>query len=239
MSRAPGRALGPSALAPEGSSARRVRPVTSEDAQRRHNRPEILAAVLLSIAALLTSWASFQAALWNSRQVSDYSHANSIRVQGSTAALRASNRQAVDVSLFNAWVGAKASGDVRLADYYRKRFPPELRDAFEAWMKTEPLTNPKAPLSPFDKELFQSPGEKEAQALEAKAEAVFESGTRANGVADGYEQANVSLAITLFFGGITQVFRIRPIRLTLLVISVLACAIGAFKIAALPVLRFD
>ena len=60
------------------------------------------------------------------------------------------NRQGqIDVALFTQWVDAYVREETELADFYRGRFRDEFKPAFQAWVATEPRTNPDAPLSPF------------------------------------------------------------------------------------------
>jgi hypothetical protein len=200
---------------------------------------EIAAAVILSIAALLTSWSSFQSALWSARQDADYAHAEVLRVGASTAALDADSRRSVDVILLSDWLSATASGDLRLADFYRQRFPPDLHEAFEAWAKTHPFENPKAPPSPFAYGLIGKSGEEAARSLNAQADAALKTGREARRIADAFEQATVYLAITLFFGGILQVFNMRWLRVGLLAVAVVTCVLAIVRLFDLPLLRLD
>jgi hypothetical protein len=200
---------------------------------------EIGAAVVLSIAALLTSWASFQSALWEGKEAAHFSQASIVRVRASTNALAAQGRRSVDVGLFIAWLNAYAAGKTRLADFYRERFPPELRVSFDAWIKTDPFTNPRAPQSPFDNDGVRPASEQQARVLDVKAEQEYQAGVEANRIADSFQQSSVVLAITLFFGGIAQVFGIKAIRRVLLGVALLACAVGIARLVTLPALRLE
>lgn len=55
-----------------------------------------------------------------------------------------------DVSLFNEWLDATYNDETGLAGAYEKRFRPEFRPAFEAWLATDPFDNPNAPPGPLD-----------------------------------------------------------------------------------------
>lgn len=198
---------------------------------------EIATAVILSAAGLLTSWSSFQSVLWEGRQAAHYSAANILRTQASTAQLQADARRAIDVNLFSAWLNAEASGHKALANFYSSRFPPDLRKAFDAWMQTRPFTNPDAPPSPFHGHGVQWPGQEQAAKFGEQAEHEFEAGLQANRVADDFAQATVFFAITLFFGGIAQVFRYQAARMALLAVAVVACIVAVLRLAGLPWIR--
>ena len=73
-----------------------------------------------------------------------------------------------------------------------------------------------------------------AQALEAKAQATFDEGQRDNDIGDIYVQATVILASALFFGGICQTFKQPRVRMTLAVLSSIACVVGVLRTVTLP-----
>lgn len=195
---------------------------------------EVAAAAVLAAAALATSWASYQAALWDGEQAASYSRAEGLRVEAASSAQLASARASVDVGLFTAWLNAWAGGDERLAGFYAARFPPAFRPAFDAWVATGPLTNPHAPPSPFAMPIYRPTGASEAKALKARAAAEFERGQRDNDISDNYVQAAAILAMALFFGGIGQVFRRPRVRIALVVLALAATAFGVLRILTLP-----
>ncbi len=195
---------------------------------------EIAAAAVLATAGLATSWASYQASLWDGEQAASYSRAEGLRVEAASNAQLASAWASVDLELFTAWLNATAAGDERLAGFYAARFRPTFRPAFDAWLKTRPLSAPQAPPSPFAMPAYQSPGEAQAKALKTRAAAEFQRGQHDNHVSDDYVQAAVILAMALFFGGIGQVFRRRPVRIALLSFAFVVTALGIVRILTLP-----
>jgi hypothetical protein len=66
---------------------------------------------------------------------------------------------------------------------------------------------------------------------------LFDEGQKDNSISDHFGQATVFLASALFFGGMCQVFRTPKVRLALIIVAVIACAIAMAKIVVLPVLR--
>jgi len=202
----------------------------------RGNWIEIVIAVVLSTGALTTSWATYQAALWEGRQAANYSRANALRVVSTRALLAADSRQSVEIALFSSWMEAQASGNHALATFYEDRFPPDLRPAFDEWIAQNPLKARGAPLSPFALPSYTPTGAAEAKALEAQADATFEDGQQSNRVSDLYTQGTAIMASAMFFGGIGQVFRVRPVRLALLAVAVVTCLVALVRIATLPLL---
>jgi hypothetical protein len=166
-------------------------------------RFELVATVLLAIAAVATAWAAYQSARWHGEQAKGQSASIAARVE-STRAANVANRQAqIDVALFTQWVDAYARDETALAGFYRRRFRAEFRPAFDAWVATRPRTNPGAPLSPFDMPQYRLAATAQADDLEAQAKAASE---RVGGFiqrADNYSLAVVLFAASLFFAGIS------------------------------------
>src|SRR6187200_3636543 len=124
---------------------------TSADAppDSGRNWQELLVTVLLVVAALATSWSSYQATRWNGEQAAAAGRTNAIRIEASRADSLAEAQTDIDVATFIAWAEADVTGDRELADFVMDRFRPEFRRAFDAWTVTAPLTNPDAPPTPF------------------------------------------------------------------------------------------
>jgi hypothetical protein len=170
---------------------------------RFDRRLELAATLLLAMAAVATAWAAYQSARWHGQQARSQSASIAARVE-STRAANVANRQAqIDVALFTQWVDAYARDETRLAAFYRKRFRPEFRPAFVAWVATKPRTNPSAPLSPFAMPQYKLAATAQADRLEAQAGQASERVGRFIQRADNYSLAVVLFASSLFFAGIS------------------------------------
>ena len=196
---------------------------------------ETTSAVILSIAALASSWAVYQASLWGGEEAAEYSRAGSLRVQASRAALEGDALAGAELQVFGAWLEAAARGDDKLAAFYQGRFPPGLKTAFTAWMADDPLTNPAAAPTPFATPAYRRPGHDKSDQLDRQADASYAAGRHANAVADAFQQSSAVLAVALFFGGIGQVFTRRTPRLVLLAVAGLALGFGLLRLLSLPV----
>lgn len=196
---------------------------------------EIVAALVLSIAALLTSWAGFQAALWDGEQAAHYAQAGAARVEAGLLATQRGQGEAADLVLFTQWLDAYAQRETRLQAFYRSRFRPEFARAFEAWRKRD-IRDPGAPATPFAMPDYHPRHAAEAVATEARANALFDRGQRDNQTSDRFVQSTVVLALALFLGGIGQTFQRMRVRLALNGFAALACIWGLFQLVALPVL---
>lgn len=201
-----------------------------------HPPAEAVAALVLSAAGVLTSWASYQASLWDGAQMVHYSRASALRLEATQAALDLSMNRAVEIDLFQAWVEAKSDGDERLAAFYQARFPTGLREAFPAWLAQNPLDNPAAEPSPFTLPAYRPAGRAVAAAAETKADAEFQAAIGAKHTADAHTRAAVILAGAMFFGGIGQAFKRRPVRLVLTIMGILSLVGGAALTLTVPML---
>src|SRR5499427_4616295 len=121
----------------------------------RHALFEPLALVLLSLATVGTAWCSFQAAAWGgvSQRLTNLSAAASRRAV--TSELKSSQITTLDVLLFSQFMNARAGSNETLARFYSDRFRGEAKQAFEAWIATQPFENTNAPPHPFIPALYQ------------------------------------------------------------------------------------
>ena len=195
---------------------------------------EFAATILLAFASVVTSWSGYQASLWSGIQATNYNQANALRVESARESTIAGQFTGLDIAGFMAWVNAKASGNDQLEQFYRQRFRPQFRVVFDAWLATNPLTNPQAPSTPFALPSYRSEHGQRAIDLENEAKALFEAGHRANHYADTYVLGTVMLATVLFFCGIIPQFQDFRIRLGLLGLAVLLLIFGLSKILVLP-----
>lgn len=164
---------------------------------------ELLATILLAVAAVATAWSSYQSARWSGVQAIDFSVANASRVESTRASTEAGQLTQVDVLTFTQWVNAYAEGDDRLAGFYFERFRPEFRPAVRAWIATRPLRAPGAPPTPFAMPQYRVAQAAEAERLVRRAERATADARESNQRSDNYVLAVVLFAASLFFAGIS------------------------------------
>jgi hypothetical protein len=194
---------------------------------------DILSAVVLGASALATTYASYQAELWDGEQAALYTEANALRVEASQVSLRTGQIEGADLMAFGAWLSAYASSKSELEEFYLRRFRPEFSTAFNAWAATQPRTNPNAPPTPFVMPGYNESGRRIAADMEQQAHEKFAAGQEANRRGDQFVLATVILANALFFGGINQLPHSRRIRTTLLATAIGFCLFGITHIAML------
>lgn len=177
--------------------------VDSVPTSATRDRLEIVATVLLAIAAVATAWASYQATRWNGEQSKAASRTNALRIEAARAAGLAESETQVDVATFIGWVDARGRGDEALADFYVERFRPEFKPAFEAWLATDPLTNPSAPRTPFAIDEYRVEARSEADRLDQESEVSSETMRRNIQRAADYVLCVTLFAVSLFFAGMS------------------------------------
>lgn len=198
-----------------------------EEARRRRERWfETISTLILALAALATAWSSYQSALWDGIQSSDYSRASALRTESSLNSSQASQVRLAHLDLITNYVDARVGGDQALATFYRERFPPPLEVAFEAWIAQDPFTNPDAAPSPLSMPEYVLDQDRTAAELTVRADQEFAAGEAANSVSDVYTLATVLFAAALFFAAISERFEVVPARVLLLSIGSLSLVGG-------------
>jgi hypothetical protein len=170
---------------------------------RLHAHVELLATILLAVAAVATAWSSYQSARWSGVQAIDFSEANAARVESTRASDEAGQQTQIDVLTFTEWVDAYAADDELLSRFYFARFRDELKPAVRAWIATRPLKTRGAPPTPFAMPQYRLAANAEASRLVAKAERSTAAARESNQRSDNYVLAVVLFAAALFFAGIS------------------------------------
>jgi hypothetical protein len=195
---------------------------------------EIVEALVLAIVAIATAWSGYQAALWTGHQAELYGQASKLRIEAEGVATLANQERLYNASTVVEWLKAEVHGDKKLADLFERRFLPEFRPAFEAWKKTDPLNDPKAPAGPQLMAEYRSSKTEAAAKLNDQATEVFEQGTRARQQSDQYVRVTVTLATVLLLIAISQRFKTRAVRIGLLATAMLLLCFPVYHIITLP-----
>jgi hypothetical protein len=206
-----------------------------EAQERRSYRIDVASTVLLAVAAVATAWTAAQVTRWRDTHSSHSTKATVAHIEASRAFTRAGAETQVDIAMFIQWVDANEEGNNKLATFYRRRFRPEFRPAFGAWLKTKPTTNPEAPPSPFAMPEYRVKEAASSELLITSAGLQTKEARKALKTADDYLFALVLFATALFFAGIsTKIPSLGP-REVLLTTGWLVFLGAAVWIATLPV----
>lgn len=193
---------------------------------------EIIEAIVLALVAVATAWSGYQAALWSGQQAELYGKAAKVRIQATRFETAANQERLYTAGTVAEWIKAEARGDKKLAEIFERRLLPEFRPGFEAWKKTDPLNNPKAPAGPFTEE-YRTSRMEEAIKLNNTGDEIFAQGNSAREHSDDYIKATVTLATVLLLTAISQRFKIRGVRVGLVLLATLLLCITIYRISTL------
>lgn len=209
--------------------------MTAPAEHARRDWVEIIATIVLALAAITTAWSSYEATRWNGESTKASGRTNALRIQAARAQGLAEAQTQVDVATFIQWSNATVTGDQKLADFYTERFREEFRPAFNAWLATDPLTNPDAPPTPFAMEEYQLQARADAEQLDTQSEASAAAVRRNVQRAGNYVLAVVLFAVALFFAGMSAKMRGVGARRVLVVVGGALFLLTLIWIATFPV----
>jgi hypothetical protein len=195
---------------------------------------EIIEASLLAIVAVATAWSGYQAARWDGRQAEFYGMSSTIRNEADQAITLGGQQRLLDITTFNTWIEARNEGLDDLAALYERRFSPEFKVAFDAWIALDPLSNPDAPPGPSFMPEYENHLLDEGARLNEIADQAFEEGTAARHHADKYIRTTVVLATVLFLLALSQRFLIRRVRIAVVVLAAALMVYGLATILTFP-----
>jgi hypothetical protein len=189
--------------------------------ERREQRVEIVEAILLAVVAVATAWSGYQTARWDGRQAHLYGLSSKERAAETRATTVSGQQRLYDTSTFGFWLQQTVASHRESAALFERRFRPEYRVAFDAWLKTDPLHNPRAPAGPIFMPQYHNAAAERAARAGAQAAADFEHGTAARETGDRYLRNTILLATVLFLTALAQKFKVLAVRISL--IAVAAC----------------
>ena len=189
----------------------------------------------LVVAAVATSWSSYQATRWNGEQARAAGRTTAVRLDAARTASLAQAQTQVDVATFIAWADAQQHEENEVAAFYRDRFRPEFEPAFDAWMATRPLVSATAPPTPFVMPEYEVAARQEADRLDRAAEASSALVGQNIQRASNYVLTVVLYAIALFFAGMSTKLANHRLRWVMALAGSLVLALTLLWVATFPV----
>lgn len=185
------------------------------------DRVELVATIIMALAAIFTAWAAFQSAKWSGEQATSFSRAGATRTESTRFDTRAGQQAGVDVAIFTSWLEALNTDvvngsitlnpgvvyqptDGTLSGFLFERVRDEFEPAFEAWLILWAADRTTAPASPFDMEEYVLASAVEAEQLRMEADQFAADAGQANQNSDDYVLTVVAFALVLFFGGVSS-----------------------------------
>jgi hypothetical protein len=191
-------------------------------------------ALLLSLVTIAAAWSGYAAAKWGTESRIELARSATLRNLASRADLTALSTRNFDSSTFNAWFTAFTLDDRQKQAIAARRFRPEFRVAFDAWMATDPLHNPHAPPGPTYMPEYRLADQAKADTLDREAEAASAAGDQAAVVGDEYIRITVFLAAVLFLVGIGSTFKLPTVRYVLICVGAVLLILATVLIARQP-----
>ena len=231
---------------PEGLSPSEVgKEIAEHQAHQAHHDDEgeqhgpartltIIEAILLATVAVLAAYSGFASAKWGTEASLHLAKSSTERNLASRAELQGLETKNFDASTYNAWFTAYVAGNQPAIVVAERRFRPQFDVAFQAWLATDPFTNPNAPKGPTYMPEYVQPEQAQTTALDATAAALYAAGQTAGENSDDYVRATVFLATVLFLVGISGHFRVRGARIGLIVVGAAILVTSIVLISTTP-----
>jgi len=195
---------------------------------------EPLIAILMALATLSTAWCSYQSAAFTRRANRLMNDSNAMDRRAGILTLQGMQSLTIHTAMFMQMLAAQQSGNEKLANFYVKSFPADLRQAYEAWRAQEPFENPKSDRHPFVPSLYELRGSREAATASKSASASLMESRRAGDVSGQYLANTVLFATVLFFASASGKFEQRRVRLVTFAFAVAVFAFAFARTATLP-----
>lgn len=213
---------------------------------------ELLVAIFLGVAALLSAWASWIGSLHGGNQATNYTTSNNMSADGNARWNEASQSLMQDMMTWNtlsdlivdmAFLDGKEGKEDELEQAsfkYDKILKDNCSEEFQeaiSWALSQEdedgLTSPFSYVTASG-ETFIETYYDDARAVLAEAESILEQGKNDNSNGDKYGLAAVILSIILFLLGIIGIFKRIPNRMVILIVAVIALIATAVYMISIP-----
>jgi len=203
---------------------------------------DLIIVVMLGLASIATAYASFQAAVYNTRTSSAYTASDRLRAQAQSLYLEANQQYAADAQTWTQLavlqVEAHSADPVAAADAKEKTnwviatLVDEVFNDAIIWALGDTPEDPSTYKYPLDQEEYLTARYGGYEDLRAQSEAKVADGDRANAMNDRLSLVVLLLAMALFVLGMAAVFRTRAAQWAMVgtgaVITVSAAVLVAF-----------
>jgi hypothetical protein len=195
----------------------------------------IIEAALLAIVALTAAWSGYSSAKWTTESRLTIAEGSTARNDANTAEVEGLELRLADALLVNSWLAAHSLDDANGERLALKRFSPNLKESFDAWIALDPDNNPDAPAGPQAMPEYEEPNTEEATELKERSEELSARGHEEGIHGDDYVRITVWLASVLFLVGISTQFPFRGARYGLIAVGVVILVFSVTQLIALPI----
>lgn len=215
------------------------------------DRIELIATIVMALAAILTAWSAFQSAKWSGVQATSFSQAGAARTESTRFDTKAGQQTGIDVAIFTSWLDAlnadMSSGAIELtpgtvyeptedilSGFLFDRVRDEFRPAFEAWLVEFAEDPETAPPTPFEMDEYVNQNAVEAQRFQDEAEQLAQEAASANQNSDDYVLGTVEFALVIFFAGISSKLVAKRNRYIAISAAIVLFLVGLTAVIGLP-----
>lgn len=196
---------------------------------------EVMAVVFLAIATVGSTWCAYQASQWNGEESRLARESSDERIEASRLFSLGTQKVAYDTDTIGLYAQAVAADNENLQQFILDNIArAEFDSVIDDWLATVEAGGTLTPLLE-DEEYLASQFATYDAAVE-RAEAATQQSIDAGDNASDYLLTTLLLAVALFFAGVTTSFKMRSMRLLLLMGSGLTLAVSASRLAELPIL---
>lgn len=216
------------------------------------DRIELVATIIMALAAILTAWCAFEAGMWSGIQAIEFSASSGDRIESTRADTLAGQQRIVDVEVFTSWLDAVATeidtGEIppvaeagytpaegTLSAFYFQRMRDEFKVALDAWLATDPLNDPSAEPTPFQMTEYSQAASVQADELLTEAADHRAAALDANKNGDFYVLLTVGFALVIFFAGVSSKLVANRNRMIMLVLAVVLFVGGIVAAVSMPI----
>lgn len=174
---------------------------------------EVLTALILGIATLLSAWSAYQSALWDGEQTFHIKESLEAGRVASELAVNAYQIKSFDAQLFVSYISAVADENTKLADFLLERFPERLKTPTKIWLDSKPIQNKESFKTPFEMNEYVIEAESLSKKKIEESKDIMERANIDNTNSDKYVLLTVLFASVLFFGGMGSTVRMKTVKL--------------------------
>ncbi len=219
----------------------------------RNDRVELVATVVLSIAAILTAWSVFQGSKWGGVESFQLAEASAARTESVRADNIANEQALADITMFGDWLLAlQEDVDTGLihpddpldavpgaaSSFFYRHMREEFKPAIAVWLANDPFGSidvEELSQLPYEMDEYQLAARQEATRLRLVAEGNVEDAYESNGNSDAYVFSAVLFAVVLFFAAVSGKMDYRRNRFIVLTFGVLVLIGTSIFLISLPI----
>jgi hypothetical protein len=194
-------------------------------AESSDRRLEILAAVLLGLAAVATAWSAYWSAIYGGDAIKGYAESNSLTSEAVDVYGDATGQYNYDRTLFLQYAQLRLTDQPDVADAFRENFfSDNLAETVDWYDETgDDVTDPfdADAGSPYALEEWATGND-----LTEEADRAYQNAVATDDKGDRFDLSTVFLALALFFGGIATVFQRRSPQVGTLTVGAASFVIG-------------